>query len=169
MTRTAQTRSPTPDRGEEQRDKRRAIPLAQRSAHAEHRAGNADQIPEDRERPREPHFGGGGIGEPARRPVLPPEPRRFGMLRFARERRLRAPATAEHRDDPTDAHAAEGEREEAQESGLPPVAQARGADGGHRRSDTPTAANGSRKRTAQPTAVPTLRRRAGPGRSLTGR
>ena len=42
----------------------------------------------------------------------------------------------EHRDDPTDAHAAEGEREDAQESGLPPIAYGPGANGGHRRADT---------------------------------
>ncbi len=58
------------------------------------------------------------------------------MPSFARERRLRASATAKHRDDPTDAHTAEGERKDAQESGLSPIAYRSRADGGHCRADT---------------------------------
>src|SRR5438477_11086464 len=68
-----------PDNREEQRDERRAIPLPHRSAHGQECAREADQVPESRESPCEPHRLTRGILDATGGPIGSPEPGLMGL------------------------------------------------------------------------------------------
>ena len=104
----------------------RAVPLPQRRAHGEDRAGKAHQVPERGEDP------GATTSRRAtsrsirpRRPVLPPEPGRVGMPGLAGLPSSARRRPAQHRHDAAEAHAAEGEREDRERT--PPAPSRAGA------------------------------------------
>ena len=120
---------PGADDRKQQRDQRRAVSLVQRRAHGEHRARQADQVPEHRERPGATHISERGrVGDP---PAAQSSRQSHGAsgCRASGERLLRARAgrasTAMMPPKPTPPNAS---AKMVEKPGLGPVAPGSGAE-----------------------------------------